>query len=70
MPKDKAPRKERARGREEEQLRKEIDSLRGEIKEMKEIVNMLLNMVIDTEDEEEYPGIQFPDFDERYSQNN
>ncbi|MBX8633799.1 MAG: hypothetical protein M1351_08560 [Candidatus Thermoplasmatota archaeon] len=69
MPKDKAQRKNRVRGREQEQLRKEIDSLRVEIKEMKEIVNMLLNMVIDTE-EEEYPGMQFPDFDERYSQNN
>ncbi|MCL5253261.1 MAG: hypothetical protein M1351_04120 [Candidatus Thermoplasmatota archaeon] len=69
MPKDKAQRKNRVRVREQEQLRKEIDSLRVEIKEMKEIVNMLLNMVIDTE-EEEYPGMQFPDFDERYSQNN
>lgn len=69
MPKDKAQRKNRVRGGEQEQLRKEIDSLRVEIKEMKEIVNMLLNMVIDTE-EEEYPGMQFPDFDERYSQNN
>jgi archaellum component FlaC len=69
MPKDKAQRKNRVRGKEQEQLRREIDSLRVEIREMKEIVNMLLNMVMDT-DEEEYPGMQFPDFDERYSQNN
>jgi phage terminase large subunit GpA-like protein len=69
MPKDKAQRKNRVRGKEQAQLRREIDSLRVEIREMKEIVNMLLNMVMDT-DEEEYPGMQFPDFDERYSQNN
>lgn len=69
MPKEKAQRKAPVK-REEERLRKEIDSLRVEVKEMKEIVNMLLNMVIDADEEEEYPGVQFPDFEDRYGPNN
>lgn len=69
MPNSKVPRK-KAVGRQDEQLKKEIDSLKGEIREMKEIVNMLLNMVIDTDDDEEYPGAQFPEFEERYGPNN
>jgi len=54
----------------EEELRKEIDSLKGEVREMKEIVNMLLNMVMDTDEDEEYPGSQFPGFEDRYGPNN
>ncbi len=69
MPRDKAQRKAPAK-KEEERLRRELDSLRVEVKEMKEIVNMLLNMVIDSEEEEDYPGVQLPDFDDRYGPNN
>ncbi len=69
MPRDKAQRKAPVK-KEEERLRRELDSLRVEVKEMKEIVNMLLNMVIDSEEEEDYPGVQLPDFDDRYGPNN
>lgn len=70
MPNSKVSRKKVVGRREDEQLKREIDSLRGELREMKEIVNMLLNMVIETDEEEEYPGVQFPDFEERYGPNN
>lgn len=70
MPNSKVSGKKPVGKREDEQLKREIDSLKGEIREMKEIVNMLLNMVIDTDEEEEYPGIQFPDFEDRYGPNN
>lgn len=70
MPSSKVARKRPVGKKEDEQLKREIDSLKGEIREMKEIVNMLLNMVIDTDEEEEYPGMQFPEFDERYGPNN
>ncbi len=70
MPNSKVSRKKTVGRKEDEQLQREIDSLRGEIREMKEIVNMLLNMVIDTDEEEEYPGVQFPEFEERYGPNN
>ncbi len=69
MPRAKTQKKVPVR-KEEERLLKEIDSLRIEVKEMKEIVNMILNMVIDTDEEEEYPGVQLPDFDDRYGPNN
>lgn len=70
MPDSKVTRRKAVGKKEDEQLKREIDSLKGEIREMKEIVNMLLNMVIDTDDDEEYPGVQFPDFEERYGPNN
>lgn len=69
MPDKKVNRKRGARG-ENEQLKKEIENLRGEIREMKEIVNMLLNMVMDTDEEQEYPGMDFPGAEERYGPNN
>ncbi len=70
MPSSKVNGKKPVGKKEDERLQKEIESLRGEIREMKEIVNMLLNMVIDTDEEEEYPGVQFPEFEERYGPNN
>lgn len=70
MPDSKVTRRKAVGKKEDEQLKREIDSLKGEIREMKEIVNMLLNMVIDTDDDEEYPGVQFPEFEERYGPNN
>ncbi len=70
MPNSKVLRKKPVGKKENEQLKQEIDSLKGEIREMKEIVNMLLNMVIDTDEDEEYSGIQFPDFEDRYGPNN
>lgn len=70
MPSSKVARKRPVGKKKDEQLKREIDSLKGEIREMKEIVNMLLNMVIDTDEEEEYPGMQFPEFEERYGPNN
>ncbi len=70
MPSSKVNGKKAVGKKEDERLQKEIESLRGEIREMKEIVNMLLNMVIDTDEEEEYPGVQFPEFEDRYGPNN
>jgi len=42
-----------------EDLVREVDELRNELRQMKEIVGMLFNMVIDSEDEddEDYPLI-------------
>ena len=45
MPSSKVNGKKPVGKKEDERLQKEIESLRGEIREMKEIVNMLLNMV-------------------------
>lgn len=67
---DKKVRRKKGASSENDQLRKEIESLRGEIREMKEIVNMLLNMVMDTDEEEEYGGMDFPGFEDKYGPNN
>ncbi|MEM3851924.1 MAG: hypothetical protein QXP70_02880 [Methanomassiliicoccales archaeon] len=70
MPDKKVQKKQTVGSKENEQLRKEIENLRGEIREMKEIVNMLLNMVMETDEEEEYPGMEFPGFEDKYGPNN
>lgn len=44
-----------------EELVQEIDELRTELKQMKEIIGMLLNMVADSEDEEEEEYLGLPE---------
>jgi hypothetical protein len=44
-----------------EELVREIDELKNELRQMKEIVGMLFNMVVDSEADEEEDFLGFPD---------
>jgi hypothetical protein len=44
-----------------EELVREIDELKNELRQMKEIVGMLFNMVVDSEADDEEDFLGFPD---------
>jgi len=44
-----------------EDLIREINELKSELKQMKEIISMLFNMVVDSETEEDEEYISYPD---------